>query len=100
MTRLVQLVAAGPARAFGHYPRKGALVAGADADAVIWDPAGETVLGAGGLGDGTGDSIYAGRRIRGAVTEVLLGGQVIVSGGELLGAPSGQWLPAVAEIRS
>jgi dihydropyrimidinase len=99
LTRLVQLTAAGPARAFGHYPRKGALVAGADADAVVWDPAGETVLAAGGLGDGTGDSVYAGRRIRGAVTEVLLGGQVIVSGGELCGAPRGQWRPAEVKIR-
>jgi dihydropyrimidinase len=100
VTRLVQLASAGPARAFGHYPRKGALVAGADADVVIWDPDRETVLGAGGLGDGTGDSVYAGRRIRGAVTGVLLGGRVIVSGGQLLGAPRGQWLPARDGIRA
>jgi dihydropyrimidinase len=98
VTRLVQLLSAGPARAFGHYPRKGALVAGADADVVVWDPAGETVLGPGGLGDGTGDSVYAGHRIRGAVTAVLLAGQLIVSRGELLGAPRGQWRPAMAEI--
>ncbi|MEP7025254.1 MAG: amidohydrolase family protein [Actinomycetota bacterium] len=94
MTRLVQLAAEGPARAFGHYPRKGALTVGADADITVYDPAGETVLGPGGLGDATGDSVYAGRRIQGAVTTVLLGGRVIVSGGELTGPPRGRWLPA------
>jgi dihydropyrimidinase len=82
MTRLAQLASAGPARAFGHYPRKGALVAGADADIAVWDPAGQTVLDTGGLGDGTGDSVYAGRAIRGRVTAVLARGRLLVAGGE------------------
>ena len=61
--RLVQVAAENPARAFGHYPAKGALVPGADADITVFDPAGQTVLGADGFGDGTGDSVYAGRRL-------------------------------------
>jgi dihydropyrimidinase len=94
MTRLAELAAGGPARAFGHYPRKGAVRPGSDADLTVWDPAGQTVPGADGFGDGTGDSVYAGRTVRGRITTVLLGGRVIVDGGELAGGPAGRYLPA------
>jgi dihydropyrimidinase len=90
----VQLAAENNARAFGHYPRKGALLAGSDADIVIFDPDGEAVLPADGLGDGTGDSVYAGQTASGRIRDVLLRGQLIVSGGEIVAAePSGQFLP-------
>jgi dihydropyrimidinase len=92
--RLVQVAAANPARAFGHYPRKGALVPGADADITVFDPAGQTVLGQDGLGDGTGDSVYAGRRLSGNIRAVLLRGRAIVSDGELISRGGGRYLPA------
>ncbi len=95
--RIAQLAAANPARAFGHYPAKGALVPGADADITVFDPAGQTVLGADGLGDGTGDSVYAGRRLAVRIRAVLLGGELIVSGGELTAAARaglGRYRPA------
>ena len=92
--RLVQVAAENPARAFGHYPAKGALVPGADADITVFDPAGQTVLGDDGFGDGTGDSVYAGRRLAGRIRTVLLGGRTIVSGGELIEQRSGRYLPA------
>jgi dihydropyrimidinase len=91
--RIVRLAAENPARIFGHYPRKGALLAGSDADIVIFDPDGETVLPADGLGDGTADSVYAGQTASGRIRDVLLRGQLIVSGGEIVAAePSGQFL--------
>jgi dihydropyrimidinase len=92
--RLVQLAAANPARAFGHYPRKGALVPGADADITVFDPAGQTILTESGLGDGAGDSVYAGRRLTGSIRAVLLGGRMIVSDGELVEPHGGRYLPA------
>ncbi len=58
--RVVRLASENPARAFGHYPAKGALTPGSDADIVIFDPKGSTVLPGDGFGDGTGDSVYAG----------------------------------------
>jgi dihydropyrimidinase len=93
--RLVQLAAASPARIFGHYPRKGALAPGSDADIVVFDPAGDAVLGEDAFADGTGASVYAGVRQRGTIRTVLLRGHVIASGGKLTGAPpAGRYLPA------
>ena len=95
LPQVVRLAAENPARAFGHYPRKGALLPGSDADAVIFDPAGETVLPADGLGDGTGDSVYAGRVLRGRIRAVLLRGQLIVAEDEFIsGQPTGMYLAA------
>ncbi len=85
--RLVQLAAQNPARAFGHYPRKGALAPGSDADLVVFDPAGESVLGGGAFDDGTGRSVYAGLTLRGRIRAVLLRGQLIVADGMLADGP-------------
>jgi dihydropyrimidinase len=79
--RLVDLASAGPAAAFGHYPRKGAVAPGSDADMVIFDPAGETTLAAVAFEDGTGDCIYEGMPLRGRIAKVLLGGRVVVEDG-------------------
>jgi dihydropyrimidinase len=92
---VAQLAAENPARAFGHYPAKGALAPGSDADIVIFDPGGDAVLPDDGFGDGTGDSIYRGLAVRGRIRAVLLRGQLIVSGGELVdGRRPGRYLPA------
>jgi dihydropyrimidinase len=93
--QVARLAAENPARAFGHYPRKGALLPGSDADAVIFDPTGETVLPADGLGDETGDSVYAGMVLRGRIRAVLLRGRLIVADDEIVGGePTGTYLPS------
>jgi dihydropyrimidinase len=93
--RVVQLAAANPARAFGHYPRKGTIAPGSDADLVIFDPEGSAVLPGDGFGDGTGDSVYAGLAVRGRVRDVVLRGRHIVCEGELTGQRGyGRYLPA------
>ena len=95
LQQVARLAAENPARAFGHYPRKGALLPGSDADAVIFDPAGETVLPADGFGDGTGDSVYAGMVLRGRIRAVLLRGSLIVADDEFVGGqPAGTFLAA------
>ncbi|HEX6931291.1 MAG TPA: amidohydrolase family protein [Streptosporangiaceae bacterium] len=93
--QVAALAATTPARAFGHYPRKGALLPGFDADIVVFDPDGETVLPADGFGDGTSGSVYAGQVLRGRIRAVLLRGRLIVADGELTGHDTGgEYLPA------
>jgi dihydropyrimidinase len=95
--RVAEAAAANPAAIFGHYPRKGALAPGSDADVVIWDPAPETTLEVSTFGDGTGDSVYAGRRVRGQVRDVLLRGRPVVRDGRYCAdGPAGAYLPAPA----
>jgi len=91
--RLAEVVCASPARAFGHYPRKGVIAPGSDADLLIWDPAAETTIGADSFDDRTGDSVYAGERLAGMVRDVLLGGRVVVRHGRFVAA-GGNYLPS------
>jgi dihydropyrimidinase len=96
--RLMQLLSENPARIFGHYPQKGALAPGSDADIVVFDPAGETVVGPDEFDDGTGPSVYAGGRQRGKIRAVLLRGQLIVADGKVVAEHgSGRYLPASPE---
>jgi dihydropyrimidinase len=44
LERMVELVASNPAKIFGLYPRKGAIVEGADADLVVFDPKAKVVV--------------------------------------------------------
>lgn len=97
LTRVMELASRNPARIFGHYPRKGALAAGSDADVVVYDPAGETTFHAADYSDGTGDSVYAGLPLLGRIRAVLLRGRLIVSAGQLVAAGHiGRYLPASA----
>lgn len=95
--RLMELVSSNPARIFGHYPRKGALAVGSDADLVVYDPAGQTSLDAEDFSDGTGDCVYAGLPLLGRIRAVLARGQLVVRGGRFVGADrAGGYLPASA----
>ncbi len=87
--RLAEVASASPARAFGHYPRKGVIAPGSDADLLIWDPAAETTIAVGTFDDRTGDSVYAGERLSGQVRDVLLGGRALVRQGRFVGADRG-----------
>jgi dihydropyrimidinase len=97
LSTVARLAAESPARAFGHYPRKGALLQGSDADIVIFNPDREMTLPRDGFGDGTGDSVYAGMRVRGMIREVLLRGRTIVSDDAAVDrAPGGRYLRSAA----
>ncbi len=87
----------GPARAFGLWPRKGAIQPGADADLVLLDPQASWTISAAELHMATDFSPYEGWEVRGKVVGVLSRGEWLVRDGELLARPGrGEFIPWVA----
>jgi dihydropyrimidinase len=71
------------ARIFNIHPRKGAVAVGADADLVVWDPAGTRTISAA-THHGKGDfSIYEGMQVTGVPAVTLSRGAVVWRDGQL-----------------
>ncbi len=85
--QLVRLVAINPARIFGLYPRKGILAPGADADIVVFDPRGETIIQASQLHNIAGYTPYEGMRVQGTLKMTIARGQIVYEEGEFKGTP-------------
>jgi dihydropyrimidinase len=82
-----------PAKIFGLYPRKGALLPGSDADIVIWDPDKKKTYGVAHAHQRTDYNLYEGWELTGLPEKVFLRGTLIVDGEEWLGrAGGGQFL--------
>ena len=93
LPQLVRYVCANPARVAGLYPRKGAILEGADADLVIFDPEKEWTLTTSALHGNADYTCYEGMRVVGRVERVLLRGRTVVQEGEFVGARGdGQYL--------
>lgn len=91
--QFVAMTSTNPAKIFGLYPRKGALVPGADADIIIWDPARAVNYGVNLSHQRTDYNLYEGWQLTGYPEKVLLRGQLIVDGEKWLGqAGQGQYL--------
>ncbi len=95
---LVDVLAAGPARAFGLYPRKGALAPGSDADIVVWDPRSHSTIDGARLHDGLGHSPYEGLAIDGAVRLTVIGGRVFARDGVETGEATGSRFIAPSRV--
>jgi dihydropyrimidinase len=92
--QFVALTSTNPAKIFGLYPHKGALIPGADADLVIWDPAKKVKYGVAMSHQRTDYNLYEGWDLTGMPEKVFLRGQCIVDGGRWLGkAGMGRFLP-------
>ena len=91
--QFVALTSTNPAKIFGLYPRKGALLPGSDADLVIWDPQKKVKYGVAQSHQRTDYNLYEGWELRGYPEKVFLRGNLIVDGKEWLGkAGGGQFL--------
>ena len=83
--QFVALTATNPARIFGLYPRKGALIPGADADIVIWEPERRVTYGVALAHHRTDYNLYENWELVGMPEKVFLRGQLIVDGTQWLG---------------
>jgi dihydroorotase-like cyclic amidohydrolase len=92
LARIVELASANPARAFGLFPRKGAIAVGSDADLVVVDPEREQVISPGVLQSAQDFTPFAGMRVKGWPTHTLLRGRLVFDGKQVIGAPSGKYL--------
>src|SRR3990170_3437346 len=93
MNRFVELVSTNPARFFGMYPRKGTIAVGSDADVVVFDPEKRLTISAETNHSNVDYNLFEGTEVVGAPAVVLVRGQVIVEGDELVARPgAGQFI--------
>ena len=85
LERVADLTATAPARLFGLYPRKGAIVIGADADFALVDPLRTWTFGTEQLHTRSGISPYLGQTFRGAAVRSIVRGRTVFADGEILG---------------
>ncbi|MEX2464524.1 MAG: dihydropyrimidinase [Gaiellaceae bacterium] len=87
LNRMVELLSTNPARYFGLHPRKGTIAVGSDADIVIFDPEKKVTISAATQHSKTDYNLYEGTEVTGSPEIVLLRGQVLVEGDQLVAEP-------------
>lgn len=91
--QFVALTSTNPAKVFGLYPQKGALLPGSDADLVIWDPEKKVKYGVAFSHHRTDYNLYEDWELTGIPEKVFLRGQMIVDGAQWFGrSGSGNFL--------
>ncbi len=83
--QFVALTSTNPAKIFGMYPRKGALLPGSDADIVIWDPEHRLTYGTAYAQHRTDYNLFEGWELVGFPERVYLRGNLIVDRGDWRG---------------
>lgn len=92
LAQTAKVLSENPARLFGLYPQKGALLVGSDADVVIWDPARAHCIKAALQVQNVDYTPYEGYAVSGGVRDVWLRGGRCVASGNLKMGPNGRYL--------
>ncbi|MDP9308516.1 MAG: dihydropyrimidinase [Actinomycetota bacterium] len=87
LNRLVELLSTNPAKLFGLYPRKGTIAVGSDADIVVFDPEKRVTISASTHHSKSDYNLFEGTEVTGTPELVLLRGNVLVEGDELVAQP-------------
>ena len=82
-SEFVRVTSTNAAQIFNMYPRKGIVAVGADADLVVWDPAGSRTISAATQFAKGGFNVFEGRTVRGIPSHTLAAGKVVFEKGEL-----------------
>lgn len=98
LSRAVELLASEPAKFLGIYPKKGAIIPGADADLVIVDLDRQTTLTDDGLYTKVGWTPYLGWTLTGYVELTMLRGTIIAEDRKIVGEPGyGTFVGGIAQ---
>ena len=91
--QMAALLSENPAKLYGAYPRKGAILEGSDADIVVYDPSVQTKITAGDQAANVDYSPFEGFPIQGRIERVYLRGNLSVENGQVLLDRGGQFIP-------
>jgi dihydropyrimidinase len=83
-SEFVRVTSANAAQIFNIYPRKGVIQPGADADVVVWDPAGTRTISAKTQFAKGGFNVFEGRTVKGIPSTTVAAGKVVFHRGELM----------------
>ena len=92
LCRMADLLSTNAAKAFGMYPKKGALRVGSDADIAIFDPSRARTISWRTNAHRCDNSPYEGMRAAGSVRDVVLGGELVVEDGCLIRRGKGRFV--------
>ena len=82
-SEFVAITSANTAKLFNIYPQKGSVSVGADADLVVWDPAGSKTLSAKTQHSKGDFNIFEGRTVRGIPSHTISQGELVFVQGDL-----------------
>ncbi len=83
MNEFVAVTSSNIAKILNCYPKKGAILVGADADLVVWDPAKEKTISAGAQQSAIDYNVFEGKHVKGLPRYTLTRGMVAIDDGEV-----------------
>jgi dihydropyrimidinase len=83
--QFVDVTATTPARSFGLFPRKGAIMVGSDADLMVLDPDGSTTISASTQNQNVDYALWEGRTVPGRIERVYSRGELVATDGKFVG---------------
>ena len=87
MNEFVAVTSTNIAKILNMYPRKGAIVEGADADVIVWDPEATKTISAGSQQSAIDYNVFEGITVKGLPKYVLTRGEIAVDNGKVKARP-------------
>ncbi|GIL39305.1 dihydropyrimidinase [Roseiterribacter gracilis] len=82
-SEFVRVTSTNTAQIFNIFPRKGAVAVGADADLVVWDPAGTRTISAKTHHQNVDFNVFEGMEVTGVARHTISGGKLVWTDGDL-----------------
>ena len=90
--QMCRLLSENPAKLYGVYPKKGALLEGSDGDIVVFDPEKESVISAKTHAYNTDNNPFEGYSLHGDIDKVFLRGNLVVKDGAVVKEKTGEYM--------